>query len=88
MDQDPNAPSAENRDELRTKLELMLEALEKPILDYEEVGTKEPINQNSALTSAWNRLAGMGLSLVSCVGSPLKRGGIRLRSEDAYENRN
>jgi hypothetical protein len=48
MDQDPNAPRARNRDELRAMLELMLEALEKPILDYEEVDRKNFKNHNDA----------------------------------------
>ena len=48
MDQDPNAPRAETSDELKTMLELMLEALEKPILDYDEVDKKEPIDHNGA----------------------------------------
>jgi hypothetical protein len=48
MDQDPNAPQAETIDELRTVLELMLEALEKPILDYDEVDKKEALAHNSA----------------------------------------
>ena len=48
MDQDPNAARAETRDELRTMLELMLEALEKPFLDYDELDKKEPIDHNSA----------------------------------------
>jgi hypothetical protein len=43
MDQDPNAPTAETRAELRTKLELMLEALNKPILDYDKVNAKDSI---------------------------------------------
>lgn len=37
MDRDPNAPTGENLDELRTMLKLMLEALEKPIIDYQEL---------------------------------------------------
>jgi hypothetical protein len=49
MDQDPNAPIAETHEELKTMLVLMLEALEKPILDYEKVETKDFINQNGAI---------------------------------------
>ena len=39
IDQDPNAPTGESLDQLRTTLELMLEALEKPILDYNQFDT-------------------------------------------------
>ena len=39
MDQDPNGPTGESLDHLKTTLELMLEALEKPILDYKEFDT-------------------------------------------------
>ena len=39
IDQDPNVPIGETVDQLRTTLELMLEALKKPILDYKEFDT-------------------------------------------------
>ena len=50
MDQDPNAPTAETRAELRTMLELMLQALKKPILDYEKISAKGAIDHRSAPT--------------------------------------
>jgi hypothetical protein len=49
MDQDPNYPSAEDCLELRTTLELMLEALSKPIVDYDEGMTKGSNNRNRAI---------------------------------------
>jgi hypothetical protein len=41
-------PTAETRAELRTMQELMLEALEKPILDYEKISAKDAIDHDDA----------------------------------------
>ena len=40
IDMDANAPFGEDLEDLRGRLELMIESLQKPIVDYDEVNGK------------------------------------------------